>query len=86
MHRSILPLSFLIAGITLSACSKPEPPDHDAPPEPQAAAQTASQPAELAQAIQQPLDKANAAQSATEAASKKQDAAIEDATGDSAGN
>lgn len=74
----------LAAGLALAACSKPEPPDRDDPPEPQAVA--AAQPAELTQAIQEPLDKANAAQAATEAASKQQDAAIDAATGDAAGN
>ena len=73
---ALLPL--LAACLALSACSKPEVPEHDDPPEPQAAA---AQPAALTQAIQQPLDKANAAQDATEAASKQQDAAIQDATG-----
>lgn len=77
---ALLPL--LAACLGLSACSKPEVPEHDNPPEPQAAAQ----PAELTQAIQQPLDKANAAQAATEAASEKQDAAIDAATQDGAGN
>lgn len=77
----LLPLA---ASLALAACSKPEPPDRDDPPEPQAVA--AAQPAELTQAIQEPLDKANAAQAATEAASKQQDAAIQDATGDAIGN
>lgn len=78
---ALLPL--LTAGLVLSACSKPEVPEHDNPPEPQAAA---AQPAELSRAIQQPLDKANAAQDATAAASASQDAAIGAATQDGAGN
>jgi hypothetical protein len=77
---ALLPL--LAACLTLAACSRPEAPEHDNPPEPQAAAQ----PAELTQAIQQPLDKASAAQDAAEAASAKQDAAIDAATQDGAGN
>ncbi len=77
---ALLPL--LAACLALGACSKPEVPEHDNPPEPQAAAQ----PAELTRAIQQPLDKASAAQTATEAASEKQDAAIDAATQDGAGN
>lgn len=77
---ALLPL--LAACLALSACSKPEVPEHDDPPEPQAAAQ----PAELTRAIQQPLDKANAAQDATAAASASQDAAIGAATEDAAGN
>ena len=80
-RAALLPL--LAASLALSACSKPEPPDRDAPPEPQAAA---AQPAKLTQAIQQPLDKAQAAQDATAAASASQDAAIGAATQDAAGN
>ena len=79
-RAALLPL--LAACLAQAGCSKPEVPEHDNPPEPQAA----TQPAKLTQAIQQPLDKANAAQVATEAASEKQDAALQDATGDSAGN
>lgn len=89
MHRAMYPatpraalLPLMIACLLLPACSKPEVPEHDDPPEPQAASQSA----ELNQAIQQPLDKANAAQDATEAASGKQDAAIDAATQDAAGN
>jgi hypothetical protein len=80
-RAALLPL--LAACLALSACSKPEVPEHDDPPEPQAAA---AQPAELTQAIQQPLDKAHAAQDATAAASAAQDAAIGAATQDAAGN
>lgn len=81
--RRVALLPLLAAGLALSACSKPEVPEHDAPPEPQAAA---AQPAELTRAIQQPLDKANAAQDATAAASASQEAAIGAATQDAAGN
>lgn len=78
----LLPIA---ACVMLAACSKPEPPERDDPPEPQAVAATA-QPAELTQAIQEPLDKANAAQAATETASQNQNAAIDAATQEGAGN
>jgi len=77
---ALLPL--LAACLGLAACSKPEVPEHDNPPEPQAAVQHA----ELTQAIQQPIDKADAAQAATAAASDRQDAAIDAATQGGAGN
>ncbi|RNF84509.1 hypothetical protein EER27_09100 [Lysobacter psychrotolerans] len=58
-----------------AACSRPQPPDKDQPPEPQANT-------ELREAIQQPIDQAKAADAAAREAAEAQRAAIEAATGD----
>jgi len=67
-------LSLLLA---CSACSKPEPPKKDQPPEPQAAARDTA----LRDMIQAPQDKARAVEPAVLDAAKKQDDAIEAQTG-----
>jgi hypothetical protein len=85
MHRPVLLLSLplLLAGITgISGCSKPEVPEHDERPEPQATpAATATPPTELREAMQQPIDKAEAVQAASDAAAEQQRKAIDAATG-----
>lgn len=68
-------LILLLATATLSACGKPQPPDTERPPEPQATA--------LREAIAKPLEQAKAAQTAVDEAAKAQRAAIDAATGDS---
>lgn len=52
------------------ACSKPQPPERDRPPEPQAAH-------ELRDAIQRPVDKARAVETDVQRAADEQRAAIE---------
>ena len=64
----------LSAAFAVSAgCSRPQAPDPDTPPEPQAT--------QLRDAIQQPLDQAEAVKQATEDAAKAQRATIDEATG-----
>nr|WP_144816980.1 hypothetical protein [Lysobacter ruishenii] len=65
--------------LPLSACSRPEPPDKERPPEPQATAPARH--TELRDAIQAPQDKARAVEGAVEDAAKAQRAAIEAAGG-----
>jgi hypothetical protein len=79
MRRPVLLLSLplLLAGLAgMSGCSKPEVPEHDERPEPQAAP-----PTQLREAMQQPIDKAHAAEAATDAAAEEQRKAIDAATG-----
>ena len=79
-------IAHVVTGMTLLAvcaglmgCSKPKVPDHDDPPEPQAAA--AAPPTQLREAMQKPIDKAEAAQADVDAAAERQRKAIDDATG-----
>ncbi|MEJ7747631.1 MAG: hypothetical protein WKF61_12995 [Luteimonas sp.] len=71
-------LSGSIALTTLlcaTACSKPQPPPADQPPEPQA------QHTELRDAIQQPIDQAKSVEKAMQDAADKQQAEIDAKTG-----
>ena len=75
MSNARTPAARLLAAIAFAAvaCSKPQPPPLDAPPEPQAT--------QLRDAIQAPLDKARGAEDAVQAGAERQRAAIEDAGG-----
>jgi hypothetical protein len=77
--RNLLPAIALLAG---AACSKPEPPPTDQPPEPQATAATAEHHTGLRDAIQRPLDKARAVEDATLDAAGRQRSEIDAQTGD----
>jgi len=68
-------LSLLIA---CSACSKPEPPKKEQPPDPQAQAQHDT---ELRDAIQAPIDRAKAVEPQVLDAAKQQQDAIDAQTG-----
>lgn len=61
---------------TLSACSKPKPPDKERPPEPQAAQHTG-----MRDAIKAPIDKARMVEADMKKAGEAQRAAIEAQTG-----
>ena len=71
----------LLAYIALvsAACSRPEPPEKERPPEPQASAPARH--TELRDAIQAPQDKARAVEGAVDDAAKAQRKAIEAAGG-----
>ncbi|MBB1087734.1 hypothetical protein H4F99_04445 [Lysobacter sp. SG-8] len=72
-----LHLTGIIAlAILASACSKPQAPDKEQPPEPQAPTATG-----MRDAIQAPIDRAKAAGDAVQDAADAQDAAIEAAGG-----
>lgn len=67
-----------------AACSKPEPPETDRPPEPQADATQAadgSNATELRDTIQQPIDRARAVQAEADAGAAKQRAGVAAQTG-----
>jgi hypothetical protein len=70
-------LSLLLA---CSACSKPEPPKKDQPPEPQAQAPVETH-TELRDAIQAPINRAKAVEPEVLDAAKKQQAEIDAQTG-----
>lgn len=73
-HAAICSIA-IVALLGTSACSKPEPPPTDRPPEPQA------QHTELRDAIQQPIDQAQAVEKAMQDAADKQQAEIDAKTG-----
>ena len=73
--RSIVSVALFGTLLTAGACSKPEPPPADQPPEPQA------QHTELRDAIQQPVDQAKAVEKAMQDAADKQQAEIDAKTG-----
>lgn len=79
VFRAVIAMSLLAVCASLTGCSKPKVPDHDDPPEPQAAA--ATPPTQLREAMQRPIDKAEAAQADVDAAAERQRKAIDDATG-----
>jgi hypothetical protein len=75
---TVFPRLFAVSALLLcAACSKPEPPPTDQPPEPQAQAQAT----ELRDAIQRPIDKAKAVEPQVIEAAKQQQADIEAQTG-----
>lgn len=77
--RSVRTGALLGGCLLLCACSRPEVPDKERPPEPQAAAPAHH--TELRDAIQAPQDKARAVEGAVEDAAKAQRDAIEAAGG-----
>jgi hypothetical protein len=66
--RHCLPMLSLVL---LAACGRPQPPDTERPPEPQAGA--------MRDAIAQPLEKAQAARTAVEEAARAESAALKNA-------
>ena len=65
--------------LACTACSKPEPPDKDRPPEPTAQAQPRpyGNPHALRDSIQAPINKAKSAEAVTLEAAKQQQASID---------
>ena len=66
-------VAVLALPLLCAACSKPEPPEKQRPPEPQAT--------ELRDAIQQPIDRAKAVDAQVQDAAAQQQAAIDAQTG-----
>ncbi len=73
--RSIVLAALSATLLGASACSKPEPPATDQPPEPQA------QHTELRDAIQQPIEQAKSVEKAMQDAADRQQAEIDARTG-----
>ena len=75
----------LLLALSATACSRPEPPATDQPPEPQADAAQANAPAQqrgaLTEAIQSPIDKAKGVEGTVLDAAEKQKAEIDAQTG-----
>jgi len=80
MRQSIVLPCVLFA--LLCACSKPQPPEKERPPEPQAESQSREPRAtQLRDAIQAPIDKAKSVEQTTLDAAEKQRAEIDAQTG-----
>lgn len=78
MRASIFRVTNLaVLGLGLAACSRPQPPPTDEPPEPQA---TAAANRGLSDAIQQPIDRAKSVEGTMQEAADEQRAAVEAAT------
>lgn len=75
MRHAALRTLVLAAMFSAGACSKPEPPPTDQPPEPRA------QDTELRDAIQRPIEQAKAVEKAMQDAADKQQAEIDARTG-----
>jgi hypothetical protein len=73
-HRKSIALACTLL-VALGACGKPQPPDKEQPPEPQA------QRSELRDAVQQPIERARQADADVQKAAEAQRAAIDAATG-----
>lgn len=72
----------LLLVLSCAACSRPQPPPTDEPPEPQARAATeGAQATELRDAIQQPIERAKAVEEAVRDAAEQQQAEIDAQTG-----
>jgi hypothetical protein len=76
-----LPAGVLSLLLACSACSKPEPPKKDQPPEPQAQASPAETHTELRDAMQAPINRAKAVEPEVLDEAKKQQADIDAQTG-----
>lgn len=64
--------------LALAACSRPQAPDKEQPPEPKASAgAAAARHDDLARAVREPLDRARDAQAALDAAADARRAAVE---------
>lgn len=77
--RRLPTLALLSLACLAAGCSRPEPPPHEVPPEPQVAAP--AQPGALREAIQQPIDEAKDIRAQAEQSDTDQRKAIDDATG-----
>jgi len=75
-----MPAGMLSLLLACSACSKPEPPQKEQPPEPQARAPVETH-TELRDAIQAPIDRAKAVEPVVLDAAKKQSDDIDAQTG-----
>lgn len=80
LHTGARGLGWLLIGLALCACGKPQPPDRERPPEPQAAT-SSNQSAPLREAIQAPIDRAKQVDAEVQKAAEAQRAAIDAATG-----
>ena len=80
MSRPLLALCCVLA---LSACSKPEKPETERPPTPQAS-RSADRATELSDAIQAPINKAKSVEATTLEAAQQQSADIDAHTGGNA--
>lgn len=85
IRARVLTACIVPALLACAACSRPEPPPTDQPPEPQAGTAVAAADVErhtqLRDAIQRPIDKAKAVEDVTLEAAERQRAEIDAQTG-----
>jgi len=84
LRAHVLPACAALVLLSCVACSRPEPPPTDQPPEPQAdtaVAATGESHTQLRDAIQRPIDKAKAVEDVTLDAAERQRAEIDAQTG-----
>ena len=84
LHAHLLPACAVLVLLSCVACSRPEPPPTDQPPEPQAdtaVAAAGESHTQLRDAIQRPIDKAKAVEDVTLDAAERQRAEIDAQTG-----
>ena len=84
IRARVLPACAIALLLSCAACSRPEPPPTDQPPEPQAGtavAATGERHTELRDAIQHPIDKAKAVEDVTLDAAERRAAEIDAQTG-----
>ena len=84
LHAYLLPACAVLVLLSCVACSRPEPPPTDQPPEPQAdtaVAATGESHTQLRDAIQRPIDKAKAVEDVALDAAERQRAEIDAQTG-----
>ena len=80
LHARLLPACAALVLLSCVACSRPEPPPTDQPPEPQAdtaVAVAGESHTQLRDAIQRPIDKAKAVEDVTLDAAERQRAEID---------
>lgn len=80
LHTGARGLGALLVGVGLCACGKPQPPDRERPPEPQATLSPA-RPAALRETMQAPIDRAKQVDAQVQKAADAQRAAVDAATG-----
>ena len=84
LRARVLPAGAALVLLSCVACSRPEPPPTDQPPEPQAdtaVAAVGESHTQLRDAIQHPIDKAKAVEDVTLEAAERQRAEIDAQTG-----
>ena len=77
---TMLSAAALATGLLLAACGKPQVPDKEQPPEPQAGSADEDEATAMRDAIQAPVDRARATEQAVQDAADAQRGAIDAAT------
>ena len=84
IRARVLPVFAMVSLLSCAACSRPEPPPTDQPPEPQAdtaVAATGERHTQLRDAMQRPIDKARSVEDVTLDAAERRAAEVDAQTG-----